>query len=231
VLPDTSGPFTYASGQWTVPTLNCAATPNGSSSVWVGVGGSYLPDGQPSGLLLQTGVTDQCANGIQSDVGWWELYPSTPNVAQNYEDFQVKAGDVMRAEITFDASNQTWETELDDVGTGLSGISVIGTGWAVYETSSLPTSPVPVGPAVQGVTTGLSYAGGTTAEWIVEDYQVNTTEVPFADFGTVNFTNLATSLAGASLSTDDGLYLDENQQVLAVPSAPFGNAFSITYGG
>jgi len=40
VLPSTSNSavFTYVSGEWTVPTLNCADTPNSNSATWVGTG-------------------------------------------------------------------------------------------------------------------------------------------------------------------------------------------------
>jgi len=51
VLPTTSLD-TLASAEWTVPRLNCADTPNGSSSTWVGIGGVTWSDGSSSGKMI-----------------------------------------------------------------------------------------------------------------------------------------------------------------------------------
>lgn len=64
---------TGVSGTWTVPTLDCAATPNATMASWVGTGGA----GGSSGDLLQTGVQSDCANGTQQDVGWWQEQPES----------------------------------------------------------------------------------------------------------------------------------------------------------
>lgn len=229
ILPDTNGSFTLASGDWTVPTLNCAETPNGGASTWVGIGGATLPDGQTSGTLLQTGITDQCTDGEQNDFGWWEEYPSQPNIAQQFVSFTVSPGNNISASVTFNTTTDAWQTELNNAATGYSAISVVGDDYAVYETSSLASSPIT--PGIQGTSTGLTYSGGSTAEWIIEDYESDNNMVPFANFSSETFSNLNTSLSGWALSLADGIALVQDQQVLALPSAPSADGFSLSYGG
>ena len=53
---------------------------------------------------------------------------------------------------------------MDDLTTGLSGVMTIGSGWGV-RTDACDGTFDP-----QGHTTNLSFSGGYTAEWIVEDY-------------------------------------------------------------
>ena len=228
-MPDTNGSFTLASGDWTVPTLNCAETPNGGASTWVGIGGATLPDGQTSGTLLQTGITDQCTDGEQNDFGWWEEYPSQPNIAQQFVSFTVSPGNNISASVTFNTTTDAWQTELNNAATGYSAISVVGDDYAVYETSSLASSPIT--PGIQGTSTGLTYSGGSTAEWIIEDYESDNNMVPFANFSSETFSNLNTSLSGWALSLADGIALVQDQQVLALPSAPSADGFSLSYGG
>lgn len=226
VLPS-SALFTDASGAWTVPTLNCADTPSGGVSTWVGVGGYGWPTGGTSGALLQTGITDQCVNGSQKDSGWFEEVPSTPNYSRNFANFSVSPGDSITATV-FQGTNGSWETKLDDLTTGLSGIMVVGEGWGVAsDTSSTQTFPT------QGSTVGLTYSGGYTAEWIVEDYTDGTTgsTVPLANYGTVTFTSLGTSLASWSLTPGEGLAIEQNGVTLSTPSAPSSAGFSVSYTG
>jgi hypothetical protein len=80
----------------------------------------------------------------------------------------------------------------------------------------------------------VSYAGGSSAEWIIEDYGNSAgTPVPFADFGTVAFNNLTTSLPSWSLTADDAIGLgDSNDLLLAAPSPPDSSGnFSVIYTG
>jgi Peptidase A4 family len=86
----------------------------------------------------------------------------------------------------------------------------------------------------QGVTTSLSYLGGYTGEWIVEDYQQGGIGGPLltlADFGSVAFTGLDTSLSSWSLTADEGLAIVQEGTVLATPSPPSSDGFSVTYTG
>ena len=224
VIPSNGPPVTEVSGQWIVPALNCTATPNAGASAWVGIGGSVLPSGVGSGDLLQTGVRTDCVGGMQQNVGWFEKVPSDPDVEQDFAGFPVTAGDSIQAWAFQDASG-AWETRLDDLTTGLSGWLITGQGWGVSPDGGNNTFPV------QGSAASLSYSGGYTAEWVVEAYTADSAVVTLADYGTVTFTNLTTSLSPWSLTTSSGLELVQGGVVVSAPSLPSGDGFSVTYTG
>ena len=224
VVPSSSALVTDASGQWTVPTINCSATPTGDATTWVGIGGFGWPSGGTSGALLQTGVSSNCVSGVPRYEGWWEEYPSNPNHASDFANFPVSPGDSIQA-FVFQGISGAWETRVDDLTTGLSGVMVIGQGWGV-------TADGGDGSFVeQGSTAGLAYEGGYTAEWIVEDPGLSGLILPFADYGTVNFTSLRTSLLSWSLTSSEGIAIAQNGAVLSTPSSPSNSGFSVSYTG
>jgi uncharacterized repeat protein (TIGR02543 family) len=208
VLPTTSLD-TLASAEWTVPTLNCADTPNGDSATWVGTGG----DGSNAGALLQTGIEDDCVNGVQVNSGWFELVPSTPNYEEMFSDFPVSPGDTIETSVG-DVNGQ-WGTLLENLNTGLTGFFFIGQGWGVSETAT--NSVI----SIQGDATGTSYSGAYSVEWIEEDVTSAASGSLFAlpNFGSVTFFNLRTSiLTGWSLSANDANEIvGSNGAVLSVP--------------
>ena len=224
VLP-TSAPVTLASGEWTVPTLNCASTPNGSTGTWVGIG-----DGGNSGALLQTGVNEVCVDGAQENFGFWEIYPATPNHSESYSDFPVNAGDTMIGSVAY--VNGEWATVIEDLDTGLSGYFVAGNAWEVVTTSSGAV----VG-SVQGTATGYAYSGGYSAEWIQEDVtNANSGSLySFPDYGSVTFTELKVLPSGYSLSSNDGVEVTSNGAfsgvAISVPGPYDGSSFTVTYTG
>jgi hypothetical protein len=139
----------------------------------------------------------------------------------------VSPGDAIAASV-FRGSGGAWETKVDDLTTGLSGIMVAGAGWGVSsDASSTQTF------SDQGTTTGLTYSGGYTAEWIVEDFAVGSTAsiVPLANYGTVTFTGLQTSLATWSLTMGEALAIAQDGVTLSMPSAPSTAGFSVGYTG
>jgi Peptidase A4 family len=230
VLPSSSL-LAEVGGQWTVPTLNCSATPSSGASVWVGIGGETWPTGGTSGTLLQTGVTVDCDDGVQENRGWFEELPSSPDTSEIFTGFPISAGDAIRASVYRDTSGG-WETRVDDLTAGTSGVMVTGEGWGVASDAGSGSLSFPQ----QGSTATLSYSGGYTAEWIVEDYARGTsvssaTNVPLADFGTVAFTNLTTSLASWALSPSESLGIFQDGGMVSQPSAPARNGFSVTYSG
>jgi len=221
IVPSSGALVTDVSGQWTVPTLDCSVTPNGGAAIWVGIGGYGWPTGGTSGTLLQTGVTTDCVNGVQQDAGWFE---ELPNPSRDFAGFPVSPGDSIQASV-FQGSSGAWETRIDDLTTGLSGVMVTGEGWGVSEDAGNGSF------AEQGSTAGLSYSGGYTAEWIVEDYTQNGSLVPLADYGTVDFTDLKTSLASWYLTANEGWAIVQNGVVLSTPSSPSSDGFSVSYTG
>lgn len=143
------------SGEWTVPTLDCQQTPNGLDSVWAGIGG----DGNGSGDLLQTGVTDECSNGTQQNRAWWELVPANPNKPV-YFGLTVSPGDKMESSVYLDQSGQ-WVTRIDDLTTGWSGWMFAGGQYGIEQDGSGSFTD-------EGPSSNISYAGGSTVEWVVE---------------------------------------------------------------
>lgn len=225
ILPNSASVFTDVSAQWIVPTLNCTDTSNGYTSIWVGTGGWPSANGGTSGALLQTGTNDTCVNGTQQDYGWWELWPNIPS-AQRFSGFPVSPGDSMEASV-FQMPNGSWETLLTDLTTGLSAVMVTGEGWGVAQANASTFT-------YQGTTTTLSYSGGYTAEWIVED-PGNATDggyFPFANYGTITFTNLETNLSSGVLSGNDAVeMLNAGGFLLSVPGSVSNDGFTVTYTG
>jgi uncharacterized repeat protein (TIGR02543 family) len=226
ILPTTSLD-TLASGEWTVPTLNCADTPNGSSSTWVGIGGWTWSNGTSSGALLQTGTENDCDNGVQVDSGWFEIVPATPNYEETFTDFPVSPGDTIEAIVGY--VNGQWDTDVENLTTGLSGFFVVGVGWEVVTTAT----SVPVG-GPQGTATGTSYSGAYSAEWIEEDV-TNTDSgslFNFPNYGSVTFFNLRTSLSSWSLPDSDAVEMtNSNNVAISVPSPVTNDGFTTTYIG
>ena len=208
--------LTDVGGTWQVPKLDCSATPDSGVGTWLGLGGA----GAGSGTLLQTGVVSDCASGVQQDRAFWELLPA---FATYFTGFTVYPGDTIEATV-FETTTGAWETRVDDLTTGISGVMVTGEGWGVLPDGS-STFPS------QGSTVGLTYLGGYSAEWIVEDYDQNGSQVPFADYGTVTFTDLSTSLSSWSLTWSESIALVQSGTVLSTPAPPTGTGFSVSYTG
>lgn len=229
VLPSAtnSAVFTYVSGEWTVPTLNCGDTPNNKSATWVGTGGFGWATGGNSGVLLQTGTEDDCVGGTQTDSGWFEIYPSTPNTQETFRSFPVSPGDVMLAKIEINTDDE-WTTVLENLTTGYQGVFSVGNEWDVATISNNDL----VG-SIQGTATGTSYSGGDSAEWVTEDTGVaySSSTYPFANFGTINFSDLITDLSAWTLPNSDGVEIVQNGDVLAVPGPVNNDGFAVTYTG
>ncbi len=221
VVPSSSALITNVSGEWTVPTLNCIDTPNPGVSTWVGTGGA----GDSSGDLLQTGVREYCSLGFQQDYGWWEEAPGSPNSEVPFV-LSVWPGDSIEASVYQDTTGQ-WVTRLDNLTTGLSGWMITSEAYGVGTDGSGTFTD-------QGSTTDLTYSGGYTAEWIVEDYELIGSYVSFANYGTVSFSDL--QLSGLSpwyLTAGEGCEIVQNGVVLSTPSSPLPStdSFSVSYTG
>jgi hypothetical protein len=226
VVPSSLALITDAQGQFSVPVLDCADTPNADSSIWIGIGGEQWSTGGSSGSLLQTGINADCVGGIQGNTAWWEVVPATPNFEQTFTGFPVSAGDVIQDDVS-ENSDGTWQTELDDLNTGLSAVMVTGESWGVSVTAqALSWTP-------QGSAANISYAGAYTAEWIVED-DTNSSTLglnPFANFGSVTFIDLRSSFTSWSLTQNETWAIVQNGQVLSTPSSSSTDGFTVSYEG
>jgi hypothetical protein len=226
VVPSAT-PVSQVSGRFTVPRLNCSHTKNGGESSWVGIGGAK----GNSEDLLQTGVRSMCVGGVQTvNPGWWEEFPE--NAETDFATMSVSPGDAIQASVTQNPDS-TWTTRVDDLTKGVSGVMTTGSGPASGYGTQLDSSPG-VWLQKQGAAIA-SYAGGSTAEWIVEQFgTVSGSVVPLADFGRVGFSALATSLPSWALTAGEQVGIGDRHGLLwAAPSAPdsSGRGFSVSYTG
>ncbi|KAJ5201364.1 uncharacterized protein N7498_006027 [Penicillium cinerascens] len=130
--------------------------------------------------ILQTGIDSYIQNGETSFDAWYEWYPSS---AENF-DLDLSAGDVIVAMVKSTSPSE-----------GIAIIENKSSGKSVTTTLSAPSSDATL--------------GGQNAEWIVEDFNTGSSQVPLANFGMVTF-------SGAQAKTDDGDYGVNNAQILDI---------------
>ena len=114
VLTGQAGGYQGIGGQWTVPTLNCTVTPNGSTADWLGVNGY-----DSASALFQTGTSSGCQNGRQVNSAWWT------DEALGYAEqnlFSVSAGDIVRAQV-YQSQSGNWVYSITDVTASRSSLS------------------------------------------------------------------------------------------------------------
>lgn len=215
---------TEASGQFTVPSLDCKTGIHAGVSAWVGIGGA----GASAGPLLQTGVRSVCISGTQFvNAGWWAEFPKYPEV--DFDGNFVSAGDLVRATVSRN-SDGSWATRLDDVTSGVSGVMTTGQSYGTVRDSD-PSAWV----HEDGSAAGAVYSGGYSAEWIVEDFQqADMPLVPLADFGSIAFSGLTASLPSWNLTANERVGIgDADGNLWAAPTAPdaTGRGFAVRYTG
>lgn len=86
-----AGSVSAAVGTWTVPAMDCTTTPNGYSSVWVGI------DGYSSSSVEQLGTEQDCRSGSAVYSAWYEMYPKLPVTLS----LSVAPGDSISASVTY----------------------------------------------------------------------------------------------------------------------------------
>lgn len=156
--------WTTVSGSVTAPTpqLPPGADPSQQycATAWVGIDGDSC---QTS--LLQTGVDFCISGGEPSFDAWYEWIPAA---STDFEDFSFNAGDTVQMSVTATSQNS-----------GIATLTNSNTGQTVRHTFE------------PGET--QSSLCQTDAEWILEDFSIieggSTSLAPFADFGTVTFTD------------------------------------------
>ncbi len=101
--------FTNAKASWTVPTVNCAVSPNAWVAMWVGI------DGYSDSTVEQTGTLTWCDHKTAVYYAWYEFYPSPLTTISS---ITASPGDVMTAEVSYSSSTAEFTTTLTDVTTG-----------------------------------------------------------------------------------------------------------------
>lgn len=163
------------------PKPSNASSNTGAAAIWVGLDGTTAD--QKAGLF-QAGVMIARVPPVYT--AWVEWFPDPPHMIST-SDFPVKAGDEINILVSHslptNAANGT--VTFTNVGTG------------------------------KKFATGLRASSekinvkGRTAEWIVEDFQVNGKPAPFLDFGSVVFKDCQVVTTGhAAASWNDLVFLD-----------------------
>lgn len=124
--------------------------------------------------ILQTGVDFYYQGGAISYDSWYEWFP---DYAHNFDGISFNAGDVVR--LTVAAISTTSGTAI---------IENLTNGQTVSKDLSYPQYPL----------------CEQDAEWIVEDFESNGSQVPFTNFGTVTFTDAAATKSDGSSVTPNG---------------------------
>lgn len=160
-------------------------------------------DGWTNGDLIQTGVL-WCV--FENETSWDPWYEYLPGFITTYDGVTVSAGSVVTVTATKTGDN--------------SGVTTL---------------------TVDGITVSHTFSGegyslpGTSAEWIVEDYELSTigpVYVPFADFGSVTFTEATAVVNGTTITPAEGAWLiiDMTQGGTSLTSTTlFGDKLIIDY--
>jgi hypothetical protein len=210
--------FGIVSGDFTVPTVTCAADATTVSSQWVGI------DGWGGPTVEQDGVEMDCNAGSPQYYAWYEMY-GDPAVNGGYavnlspQSYPVSPGDSITAGVSSPTPNDpndphryTWYLSLYDSTAG----------WVFSATIAAP-SPAPA---------------QDTAEWIVE--RPDTPGIALlSDFGTASFAGASASSAqspiGGPISDfpHRALKMTPAKTILATPSpltdTSTESAFTVTW--
>lgn len=203
-----SSGFTGVSGTITVPNPQVPSGGDDSTqycaTAWVGIDGDTCQS-----AILQTGV-DFCIQGSQTSFDAW--YEWIPADSVDFSGIDINAGDSITMSVT--ATSTTTGTAT--ITNNSNGQSVTHTFTSGETTSSLCE---------------------TNAEWIVEDFTIisggQQSLAPFANFGTVTFTDSTAIQNGQSVDATGAntiTLVDSNGNTLASPSVD-GSTVTVTYEG
>lgn len=173
--------YTAVTAEFTVPTPRVPA--GGTSNKQYCASAWVGIDGDTCGTaILQTGI-DFCIQGsFVSYEAWYEWYP---DYAYNFSGINLSAGN--KIHVTVNATSKT---------AGTATVQNLSTGQSVSHTFN------------GGVDGNLCEYN---AEWIVEDFESNNSLVPFADFGTVTFSNAEAILDGYFVGPSNATLIDIRQ--------------------
>ncbi|OAA59191.1 acid proteinase [Niveomyces insectorum RCEF 264] len=139
--------------------------------------------------ILQTGVDFYIQNGQASYDAWYEWFP---DFAFTFTGFAISANDTITVTVT--ASSKSAGTAV---------IENVSTGRTVRHSFSSESNTLEE----------------LNAEWIVEDFEEGGSLVPFANFGTVTFTDATAQRNGATVGPSGSTLIDIKQGSQVLTSA------------
>ncbi|CAK7207370.1 hypothetical protein SEUCBS139899_010180 [Sporothrix eucalyptigena] len=131
--------------------------------------------------ILQTGVDFYVENGKTSYDAWYEWYP---DYAYTFTGIQISAGDTITVTVTATSTKA-----------GTAVIENVSTGQTVTHSFTSESN------ALQEL----------NAEWIVEDFEEGSALVPFANFGTVTFTDASAVGSSGTVGPSGASIIDIEQ--------------------
>jgi hypothetical protein len=97
-LPEhAGGRFRFVQATFTVPSVNCAATPNAFSVHWVGL------DGFATSTVQQDGIEANCNGTAPVYSAWWETYPARQ--IQTVSSVSISPGDAVTAAVYYNTAS------------------------------------------------------------------------------------------------------------------------------
>jgi hypothetical protein len=201
--PPAGQTFNAVSARFTVPTPSKPAGVSGSSfAASAWVG---IDGDTAQNAILQTGVDFNLASsGAVSFDAWFEWFP---NFATDFTGIPISAGHVISLSVTATSSSA-----------GTAVIENTSTGVTVTKALTAPDSS--------------AHLQGQNAEWIVEDFEEGDSLVPFADFGTVIFTDAVATTGSGSVTLADAdpiILVSSSNRALTTVSFPSTSEVEVTY--
>lgn len=152
--------------------------------------------------ILQAGIDSYIQNGEKSYDAWYEWYPES---AENF-NLGLTAGDVIVAKVQSTSPSK-----------GVAIVENKSTGQSVTKTLSAPSTSATL--------------AGQNAEWIVEDFNLGDSQVPFANFGQVTFSGAQATAGDGEYGVNGGeiLAIQQNGKLLANVKIESDTQFTVTY--
>lgn len=191
--------YTWVSGEITVP---IPQLPSGANSYTNYCASAWVGiDGDTCRTaILQTGIDFCIKGGSTSYSAWYEWYP---DYAHDFSNVQISAGNVIKMTVNA-TSRSSGSATVENLSTGASVTHIFrnGLGGDLCEFN---------------------------AEWIVEDFSVNNALAPFANFGTVVFSNAVASRGGDTYGPSGATIMDIYQDRILTSSSVTGDTVTISY--
>jgi Peptidase A4 family len=205
------GKFRYIAATFTVPSVNCSATPDSFSVHWVGLDGA----GGTNPTVEQDGIESSCNGSTPAYSAWWETFPG--NSIQPVASINLSPGDAVIASVFYNTASGShhnmFNLILNDVTNGNS--------FNLWENCG----------ALSGHTCKRNSAE------VISEAPSSGSILPLADYGIESFVNVKITDKGkqkggisSSNWKHDKIIQASNTDTLATPSRLYGShAFSNTW--